>query len=161
MPPVTIEPAAQSDVNAVVDAWVSLASGQRGHGSHLLAEGNRATVREHVSHHVVGDRVLVARDDSEAGEIVGFVQFSTEVGSYRMDVDRGAIETLYVAPDHRGQGIGSRLLERAERVLAAENLTTVSLEVMAENEDARRFYEERGYRVHRVGMEKPLENDTH
>lgn len=155
---VSVERATREDVEAIVDGWVALASDQRAHGSHLLAEENRATVREHVTHHVVGERVYVARRE---GELVGFVQFSTEVGSYRMDVDRGVIETLYVAADHRNEGIGRRLLERAEQALAADGITTVGLEVMAANEDARRFYRDNGYHVHRVGMEKALENDTH
>ena len=79
----------RADVDAIVDAWVALASDQRTHGSHLLAEENRSTVREHVTHHVVGDRIFVARTD---GSVIGFVQFSTEVGSYRLDVDRGVVE---------------------------------------------------------------------
>lgn len=167
MPPVTVEPATRDDVETLVDAWVALASDQHAHGSHLLAEENRATVREHVTHHVVGDRILVAREKPAGGggtdvdDVVGFVQFSTEVGTYRMDVDRGVVETLYVEPEHRDQGVGSRLLERAERALAADGITTVSLEVMAENEAARRFYEDNGYHLHRVGLEKALENDTH
>lgn len=157
---VTVEAATREDVAAIVDGWVALARDQRGHGSHLLAEENRATVREHVTHHVVGERIYVARRTGFEG-IVGFVQFSTEVGSYRMDVDRGVVETLYVAADHRDEGIGTRLLDRAELALAADGITTVGLEVMAANEAARRFYRERGYDVHRVGMEKSLENDTH
>ena len=155
---VTVELATRADVGAIVDGWAALASDQRAHGSHLLAEENRSTVREHVTHHVVGDRIFVARDGDV---LIGFVQFSTELGTYRMDVDRGVVETLYVVPDRRGQGIGSRLLEEAEAALAEEGTTTVSLEVMAANEDARRFYRAHGYDVHRVGMEKPLENDTH
>lgn len=155
---VTVEAAEHGDVDAIVDGWVALADDQRAHGSHLLAEENRATVREHVTHHVVGDRIFVARRE---GKVVGFVQFSTEVGTYRMDVDRGVVENLYVDPDHRGQGIGTRLLERAETALDAEGITVVGLEVMASNEAARRFYRDQGYAVHRVRMEKSLENDTH
>ena len=159
METVSVEPATRADVGAIVDAWVALASDQRGHGSHLLAEANRSTVREHITHHVVADRVYVARTPST--DVVGFVQYATEVGTYRMDVDRGIIETIYVDPDHRGQGIGTQLLDRAEAALADADITVVGLEVMARNEDAQRFYRANGYAVHRVGMEKPLENDTH
>lgn len=155
---VTVETATRADVSAIVDGWVALARDQRAHGSHLLAEENRSTVREHVVHHVVGERIYVARRE---GEIVGFVQFSTEIGTYQLDVDRGVVETLYVAADHRGEGIGGRLLERAEQALAADGITAVGLEVMAANQDARRFYRAHGYDVHRIGMEKALENDTH
>ena len=155
---VSVELASRADVDAIVDAWVALASDQRAHGSHLLAEENRSTVREHVTHHVVGDRIFVARTD---GSVIGFVQFSTEVGSYRLDVDRGVVETIYVHPDHRDCGVGSRLLDRAERALAADGISVVSLEVMAGNTAARAFYENREYHVHRVTMEKALDTDTH
>ena len=56
-----------------------------------------------------------------------------------------------------GQLISEGLAIRAER----EGRFVVSLEAMAANERARRFYERHGYRPHRVELEKPARNDTH
>ena len=43
---VSIELGTIADVDAVADLWVDLAAGQHEFGSQLLAEENRATVRE-------------------------------------------------------------------------------------------------------------------
>jgi ribosomal protein S18 acetylase RimI-like enzyme len=151
-----VEPATMDDVDAVADLWVSLARGQRAHGSHLRSEANRATVRDAVSRHVVTGGVLVARDPS----VVGFVMFGPEAGTYEQDVSRGVVHNLFVRSGHRGEGVGGDLLAAAEARLAAEGADVVALEVMADNDAARRFYGRAGYRPHRVELEKRVESDT-
>lgn len=141
---------ATEEVDRIVELWLSLASGQHEYGSHLLAEANSQRIRESILRHVVTDSVLVARD----GELVGFVMFSTETSEYAQDCTRGTIENLYVRPDRRGEGVGSRLLAAAEDRLEDAGVDAVTLEVMAANDDARRFYRRHGYRPHRVEMEK-------
>jgi ribosomal protein S18 acetylase RimI-like enzyme len=140
----------------VTELWVALAEGQRAHGSHLLAEANRTRVREAVVRHAVSDTLLVARTD----EVVGFVTFDTEGGHYEQDCTRGVVQNLYVVPGHRGEGVGARLLAAAEQRLAARGADTVALEVMADNEAARRFYRREGYTPHRVELEKRVESDS-
>jgi ribosomal protein S18 acetylase RimI-like enzyme len=155
---VRIESATLGDVEALVDLWVDLARDQRTYDSHLATEANRTPVRESVGHHVLADGVLVARAD---GDLVGFVMYGPETGDYEETVDRGVVHNLYVVPGARGAGLGSALLERAEAALAEAGADVVSLEAMAGNEAARRFYERHGYRPHRVELEKPVRNDTH
>jgi ribosomal protein S18 acetylase RimI-like enzyme len=58
----------------------------------------------------------------------------------------GEIESLAVLPSHRGQGIGSRLLEALERELASIGVRDLILGVLAGNEDAIRLYQRHGYR---------------
>jgi ribosomal protein S18 acetylase RimI-like enzyme len=58
----------------------------------------------------------------------------------------GEIESLAVLPSHRGQGIGTRLLEALENELAAIGIRDLILGVLAGNEDAIRLYRRRGYR---------------
>ena len=154
---VRIEPATLGDVDALVDCWVELARGQRAYDSHLAAEGNRTPVREALAQHVVTDGVRVARDDG----VVGFVMFSIESGTYEQTVTRGVVHNLFVVPEARRQGVGSALLAAAEEALAASGADVVSLEAMAANDAARRFYERHGYRTHRVELEKPTRSDTH
>lgn len=150
---------AMTDADRLAELWVELARDQRAHGSHLQPEANRESVREGLSRHIVTGGVLVARTESD--DIAGFVQFAPEGGSYEQDVERGIIENLYVRPDHRGNGIGSELLERAERELIDAGADRVCLEVLAANDAAQRFYERHGYDPHRVELEKSPENDNH
>lgn len=153
-----IESPAMDDADRLADLWVELARDQRAHGSHLQPQANREAVREGLARHVITGGLLVARVDDE---IAGFVQFAPEGGSYKQDVERGVIENLYVRPEHRGEGIGSELLERAEQELFDAGADRVSLEVLASNEAARRFYARHGYDPHRVELEKAAENDNH
>lgn len=141
------------DVDQLVDLWVSLAEGQREHGSHLLSEANSVRIRESIVRHVVSDSLLIA----DTGEVAGFVMFSAESGGYEQDCTRGVIENLYVRPPYRDGGIGAALLETAEELLHADGADAVALEVMAANEDARRFYRRHGYRPHRIELEKPTD----
>ncbi len=58
----------------------------------------------------------------------------------------GHIVTLDVAPEHRRRGIGSTLLELAERKLAANGVRTVEIETATENEAGVAFWQGHGYR---------------
>jgi ribosomal protein S18 acetylase RimI-like enzyme len=155
---VRIDPPGIDEADAIADAWVSLAADQRAYDSHLLAEENRATARESVCRSIVTGGLLVARIEDD---LAGFVQFSVESGAYETDVRKGLVENLFVAPAHRDAGVGSELLDAAEAALAADGAEVVVLDVMAANEDARRFYRRHGYDPHRITMLKGVENDLH
>jgi ribosomal protein S18 acetylase RimI-like enzyme len=141
----------------VTDLWVDLAEDQRDYGSHLLAAENRTRIREAVVRHIVTDSLLVARDD---GDLVGFVMFSVESGSFDQDVRRGLIENLFVAESDRRETVGEQLLSAAETVLADRDVEVVALDVLYGNEPARAFYDELGYDPHRLELEKVVESDT-
>lgn len=144
----------RSDVDRLVDLWLSLAEDQREHELHLLSNQNEQRIRESMIRHILGSSLLVA----EAGEIAGFVMFSLETGGYAQDASRGLIENLYVRPEYRDEGIGATLLERAESRLRERDVDSIALEVMAANDGARRFYRDHGYRPHRVELEKPVDD---
>ncbi|WP_135822557.1 GNAT family N-acetyltransferase [Halostella litorea] len=148
------------DLAALVDLWVRLADEQRRHGSRLLAEGNRTPVRETIARSVVTGNARIARRD---GDIVGFVTYEMDAGTYELDLTRGSVTNLFVRRDDRNAGVGSELLAAAERALAEDGADAVTLEVLAENEAARRFYRRAGYGDRRVVMEKALpdKSDTH
>lgn len=163
-----VVPATTEDVAAVTDLWVALAAGQRDHGATLKTEANRATVREWVAQSVVTGELLVARDaDGDTGNsdgdsargIVGFVGFALERGDYERDATRGTVSNLFVVPDRRGEGIGSALLDAAERALREQGADRVALEALADNDRAREFYADRGYDPHRVVLTKSLADD--
>ena len=62
----------------------------------------------------------------------------------------GHIITIDVLPDFRRTGVGSQLLEEAEKRLLAANCRGVSLETAVENTSAIAFYKRHGYRVLRT-----------
>jgi ribosomal protein S18 acetylase RimI-like enzyme len=73
------------------------------------------------------------------------------------DGHRGWIYSMAVHPDHRHQGIGSRLLSFAEQRLTMLGCVKINLQVMRGNEEAQRFYEASGYAAEdRISMGKEL-----
>lgn len=153
-----VEVASHEDVPVVADLWVALADDQRDHGSHVLGVESRETIVESVRRMVALDALLVARREDTA---VGFAAMELERDGYDRDVTRGRVPAIYVRPRDRSAGIGTRLLDRAERELGAAGADVVTLEALAANDRARELYRERGFDSHRVVYEKSIENDTH
>lgn len=58
----------------------------------------------------------------------------------------GYIQTICIHPEHRGQGLGSRLVAFAEQRILSE-VPNVFMCVSSFNHDARRLYERLGYHV--------------
>jgi ribosomal protein S18 acetylase RimI-like enzyme len=84
------------------------------------------------------------------GRIVG-----TLMAGY--DGHRGWLYSLGVTAGARRVGIGRALIAHAEAALAARGCVKVNLQVMADNDDACRFYEALGYRMEpRLSFGKPL-----
>ena len=163
----TIESPSVESVDEIADLWVELARGQRQHDSHLLAEENRGPARNAITRHIVTGGLLVAteygqkasegRVERRGKTIVGFVMFDLERGAYEQDNVRGVIHNLYVRSTHRDVGLGATLLEAAEESLVDHGADVVTLEAMADNEAAIRFYRRHGYETHRVTLEKRTE----
>jgi ribosomal-protein-alanine N-acetyltransferase len=80
--------------------------------------------------------VVVARTE---GKIAGFAIM-------RYGDDAAHLDLLGVRPDHRGRGLGRRLLEWLEQPALVAGIRSVRLEVRESNAAARRFYEHLGYR---------------
>jgi ribosomal protein S18 acetylase RimI-like enzyme len=67
-----------------------------------------------------------------------------------LELENEALDSWYVNvlacyPEYRGQGIGSRLLDVAERIARDEGLRRMSVVVADNNTGARRLYERQGY----------------
>ncbi len=115
------------------------------------------TARDHLAAWVDehGDRLLghlsLQRTDTSRAR----PQWGDALG---VPADRLAVVSrFFVAPDARGQGIGSALMSRAEQHAASQDFC-LALDVAEHNRDAISFYERRGWR--RVGTaELPLSAD--
>ncbi len=146
-----------SDLEALVELWSQLVTSQRVYGSDLDPAINREAARRHLMGLLVeeGIRVAVVTD-----AFVGFTTFSLQRDAFERSEQVGIIENLYVEPAYRGLGIGTRLLDHAEKALEARGATLARLEVLPANTAAQSFYRDRGYRPERLRFEKPVETDT-
>lgn len=80
-------------------------------------------------------------------ETVGYVLGSVEPGYHgwaSTDAAIGVVHDVVVAPNVRGGGVGSTLLDAAEAQLAQHGVTAYRMNVIAANTDALRLYDRRG-----------------
>ncbi|MBA3642448.1 MAG: GNAT family N-acetyltransferase [Chloroflexia bacterium] len=69
---------------------------------------------------------------------------------------RAYVETLVVATEAEGRGVGRTLMAHADRWARERGMFEVSLDVFAENMRARDFYERCGYAVDHIRLTKRL-----
>jgi ribosomal protein S18 acetylase RimI-like enzyme len=73
------------------------------------------------------------------------------------DGHRGWIYSLAVDPRQRKKGIGTMLLQHAEKVLKSMNCPKVNLQIETRNKEVVEFYRKNGYQVEeRISMGKIL-----
>lgn len=99
-----------------------------------------------------GQVILVAADSTGLG---GFIWLAVEEEWGGMGF-RGEVAALYVRPEQRGKGLGRELMAEGERILQQYGCRRVHLMVTQSNESAVRLYEELGYKVTRLQMEKSI-----
>jgi ribosomal protein S18 acetylase RimI-like enzyme len=116
------------DYSPVKALWSSMEKGVRVERSDTPEEIQKKLARD-------PDLFLVAE---EGGQIIG-----TVIGGY--DGRRGLLYHLAVAASYRGRGIGSRLMDEIESRLRAKGCLRCYLMVLADNEEAMRYYENRGW----------------
>ncbi|MEA2486217.1 MAG: hypothetical protein QOD46_1328 [Actinomycetota bacterium] len=96
------------------------------------------------------DEVVVAEEERT---VIGFATLRYEEKPWGLACQ---VETLIVARRWRGQGVGSALLRAAEESAAARGARGMRVEVLEENADGRRFYEDRGYGTLALRYGKPI-----
>ena len=126
-----LRPAAAADMPAVADVW------HRGwHDAHtghvpdgLTAARTLAAFHERAAHRVADTTVAVVD-----GVVAGFVMVAGD-----------EVEQVFVDAAHRGTGLAARLLDEAERQVAAQGYVEAWLAVVAGNARARAFYARQGW----------------
>jgi ribosomal protein S18 acetylase RimI-like enzyme len=91
-----------------------------------------------------GGFALAARLD---GKLIGYALVRLHPSpddSWQLGDRYGEVWTLVVDEQHRGQGIGSRLLDEVDTRLKDQGLHGLVIGVMVGNDGARRLYESRG-----------------
>jgi diamine N-acetyltransferase len=100
-----------------------------------------------------GNVLLVAE---VAGAVVGCLQLVVIPGLARAGMKRAQLEGVRVARDHRGRGIGERLVEAAVARAAADGCGLMQLATDLTRPDAKRFYERLGFVASHHGMKRAL-----
>jgi GNAT superfamily N-acetyltransferase len=97
---------------------------------------------------------MVAEADSEiVGYAVGGLRGAE---SYRNDLDIAELETMFVRPKYRSQGIGSDFMSEFEIWADRKNADRLRVEVTSQNSGGRRFYKREGLEDYARIMEKEL-----
>jgi ribosomal protein S18 acetylase RimI-like enzyme len=85
--------------------------------------------------------VLFAKDaDAYAGICTCFYAYSTFLVKPILN-----IHDIFVLEDHRGKGVGTRLMSALERIARQEGCGKITLEVRKDNLNARDLYKSQGY----------------
>src|SRR5215207_4460565 len=86
--------------------------------------------------------------EDEAGAPLGYAVLSVKSSSASWDVGEriAELETLAVAEEARGRGVGSLLIEACRERLREEGISYWGVAVVEANEDATRLYERVGFR---------------
>jgi len=92
----------------------------------------------------IEDPAHVVRVAERGDRIVGFVH-AFAAATDTEDRSEGSILRLYVHPDAREEGVGSRLLDATREALAERGCDRVRAMVLAANEAGRAFYEACGF----------------
>jgi GNAT superfamily N-acetyltransferase len=97
---------------------------------------------------------VAGADGRLGGYLLAVFMFSLEHGGLMAEIDE-----VFVSPELRSAGVGSRLVSCAERDLAGRGMVRLQLQLGVGNARARLFYERHGFR-RRAGYElldKPLQ----
>jgi GNAT superfamily N-acetyltransferase len=142
-----IRPVAEDDLPALLRQVKALAKYER------LADRVTAT-EEDLRRGLFGpgsiaEAVIAWRGDEPAGFAVWYETFSTFRGRKGL-----YLEDLFVAPEHRGTGLGKTLLRHVAGVALSRGCFRLEWEVLRWNESAVRFYE-------RLGGERNVEWDVY
>lgn len=93
--------------------------------------------------------------DTAIGFAVYFLNFSTWLGKHGL-----YLEDLYVSPDHRGTGVGKRLLRHLAKIAVAQNCDRFDWSVLNWNKPAIQFYESIGAKHQSEWMGYRLEGQS-
>ena len=83
-----------------------------------------------------GLRVVLA---SANGQDIGYCLSTIIAGG------EGDIDSFYVAEDFRGRGVGKTLLEKTLEWFAENRITSITVDIIAGNTEAQKFYERHGF----------------
>ena len=156
MADVEIERGSASDIGLLEPLWVAV---------HHVHQASMPELAPYVSDEVTwGERrklyedlfdrpdtflFLVRRGGEPIGYALGWVADAVDgwaADTWKVGERVGELESISVLPEHRGQGIGERLLDLVDEEFDRLGVQDVIIGVLPGNEGARRLYERRGFK---------------
>ena len=122
--------------------------------SHLAALSQEERTEHLRQSFRVGDRDTYLGESGS--QLLGFVTIGPSRDSDVDPAQIGEIRGIYLVPEHWRQGIGTYLLSHGQRILRCRGYIEATLWVLAANEQARKFYEARGFQTDGAQKELPL-----
>lgn len=113
-------------------------------------------LRKKLSPYIEGGRTEAFVAEDPEGAFLGYLILGNG-GGFLTPEPHGFVFDVWVAPEHRGKGVGKFLMEWAVRWARSKGYNKIKLEVAETNERARHVYEELGFRPERRYMGKSLE----
>lgn len=111
--------------------------------------------RRKIEPYIEGDRTEKWVAETPDHEFLGYVILGES--GFLTPESHGFIYDIWVAPAHRGKGVGKYLVEWAVEWARRRGHRKIKLEVSERNDRARHVYESLGFRAERRYMGKPLE----
>jgi ribosomal protein S18 acetylase RimI-like enzyme len=139
-----LRPAKAADITALAEIFV--ASWLHGYPG-IVPERILATIDLAAAREIIGEpgsqQAFITVVAELSGIAAGYIQYGSDADAG--DDHTGYIAALYVHPDHAGQGIGRRLLNRAIDELSRQGRQRVRLWVFADNKRAAGLYTSAGF----------------
>lgn len=113
-----------------------------------------ASLKSGIENH--GGEILVAEED---GVVIGYAALFVKVPSEDDDeiaYDYALIRDVSVSANHRGRGLGKRLLTECEERARKAGAARLRIFVLSQNTGARRLYKNTGFAERLTEMEKAL-----
>ncbi|MFS8144097.1 GNAT family N-acetyltransferase [Rhizobium sp. BR 249] len=145
--------ARQSDLAAIVRL---LADDDLGGGREIVADTVDALYLSAFAAIEADANQLLAVAIDAAGEVVGCLQLSFIPGLSRTGMWRGQIESVRVARELRGSGLGAQFIEWAIAQCVERGCGLVQLTSDKTRKDSIRFYEKLGFVASHEGMKRSL-----
>lgn len=117
-----------------------MAAFAHGEGHAFDRERAERNLRYLLGHPIFGGAWFICQDDARIGYLVVTLGYSFEFGGHDSFVDE-----IYVLPEHRGKGIGTRSLAFAEVAAGSLGATALHLEVSRRQGGPVGFYTRCGY----------------
>jgi ribosomal protein S18 acetylase RimI-like enzyme len=153
---ITIRPAKREDVERVASLIMLGAATQ------TLTPDEIAAEARHPDYVQAFADVLASPDNTlfvaqQGGEVVGTFQVTLIPGFVARGRKRAKLESVHVAPECRGRGIGAVMIAHAVAFAQAQGAGLVELTSNKSRVDAHRFYRKLGFDQSHEGFKKTIE----
>jgi ribosomal protein S18 acetylase RimI-like enzyme len=153
-----IRKAAEDDLPQLMALNIEVHEYHRQARPDIFKDPTPEAVRRHLVSYLATDQVATFVAE-EGSQLLGYVQVEVKVipeGDFNKQVRHGIINNLAVTASMRRNGVGRKLLQKAEEWLRQKDLDYSQLNVWEFNESAIRFYEKIGYSNYSRKMARSL-----